>query len=76
VAPSDATGTVQFKDKFQDKITTLGEVSVRTGGLAVLITKKLTKGVHSLTAMFTPRDPVAFKPSTSNTMTVEVGGDW
>jgi hypothetical protein len=70
VAPPEATGTVQFKDK----TTALGDpVQVRPGGLAVLITKKLAKDEHSLTATFIPKDPTAFKPSTSNTVKVKVG---
>jgi hypothetical protein len=48
---------------------------VRPGGLAVLITKKLARGEHSLTAMFIPKDLTVFKPSTSNTVKVEVGDD-
>jgi hypothetical protein len=69
VAPPDATGKVQFKDKFMDKTTALGDpVQVRSGGFAVLLAKKLAKGEHSLTAMFIPSDPTAFKPSTSNTV--------
>jgi hypothetical protein len=72
VAPPDATGTVQFKDK----TITLGEpVQVRLGGLAVLITDKLGRGEHSLTAMFIPTDPAAFKPSTSKTVRVRVWND-
>jgi hypothetical protein len=76
VTSPDATGTVQFKDKVKDKTTALGgPVQVRPGGLAVLITKKLARGEHSLTAMFIPKDLTVFKPSTSNTVKVEVGDD-
>ncbi|HET9257443.1 MAG TPA: Ig-like domain-containing protein [Pseudonocardiaceae bacterium] len=73
VAPPDASGTVQFKDRFKDKTTALGDGPVRPGGLAVLLIKKLADGEHSLTATFTPQDPAAFAPSTSNTMRVEIG---
>jgi hypothetical protein len=73
VAPPNATGTVQFTDKFKDKTTALGDAPVRSGGLVMLLTKKLANGGHSLSAMFTPTDPAVFQPSTSNTVRVEVG---
>ncbi|HET9257121.1 MAG TPA: Ig-like domain repeat protein, partial [Pseudonocardiaceae bacterium] len=76
VSPPGATGTVQFKDKFNGKTRALGDpVPVRVGGLAVLITAKLTRGTHSLTAMFTPDDSNAFTSSTSKTVRVQVGRD-
>jgi len=76
VAPPKATGTVLFKDEFRAKTTARGDpVLVRPGGLAVLITKKLAGGVHSLSAMFIPKDPAAFQPSTANTVKVGVGDD-
>ncbi|MGH3764695.1 MAG: Ig-like domain repeat protein [Pseudonocardiaceae bacterium] len=81
VAPADATGTVQFRDKGgdkgRDKTTALGDAPVqgRFGGLALLITKKLVKGEHELTAKFIPQDRTAFKPSKSNKVEVKVGDD-
>lgn len=36
-----------------------------TAGVAFLNTATLTKGTHTLTAVFTPTNPVAFGPSTS-----------
>jgi hypothetical protein len=76
VAPPGASGTVQFTDRLENKTTVLGDpMQVRPGGLAVLITKRLTRGAHSLTAMFIPKDPAAFKPSTSNTVRIEIGDD-
>jgi Bacterial Ig-like domain (group 3) len=76
VAPPDATGTVQFKDRFNGRSSALGDpVPVRVGGLAVLLTAKLARGTHSLTAMFIPGDSNAFTPSTSKTVRVQVGRD-
>jgi hypothetical protein len=75
MTPPNATGTVQFTDKIKDKTAVLGPVPLRAGGLAVLITTKLATGEHSLTATFTPTDPKAFTPSTSNTVRIHVDGD-
>ncbi len=61
VAPFNAAGTVQFKDD----TTTLGAPLPVTAGFAILKTSTLTKGTHTLTAVFTPTNPVAFGPSTS-----------
>ena len=61
VAPLGAAGTVQFTDG----TTTLGTPVPLIGGFAFLNTSTLTKGTHSLTAVFTPTNPVAFSPSTS-----------
>lgn len=61
VAPFGATGTVQFTDG----TTTLGAPVPVTGGVAFLSTSRLTTGTHTLTAVFTPTNPVAFNPSTS-----------
>ncbi|MGH3769187.1 MAG: hypothetical protein ACRDS0_17470 [Pseudonocardiaceae bacterium] len=36
-----------------------------TAGLAFFTTPPLAKGNHTLTAVFTPTNPVAFGPSTS-----------
>lgn len=71
VTPPNATGTVQFTDKFLGKTSAVGDpVPVRLGGLAVVLTTKLAKGTHQLTAIFTPHNPTAFKPSTSTTLPV------
>ncbi|MGH3822781.1 MAG: Ig-like domain repeat protein [Pseudonocardiaceae bacterium] len=61
VAPFNAAGTVQFKDG----TTTLGAPVPVAAGFAFLKTSTLTKGTHTLTAVFTPTNPVAFGPSTS-----------
>jgi hypothetical protein len=65
VAPTNATGTVQFKDG----TTNLGTPVPVIGGIAVGPVSVLGKGQHQLIAVFTPTDPTKFKPSTSNTVT-------
>lgn len=60
VSPQDATGTVQL----QDGTTTLGDPQPLTDGFAIII-RPLPPGPHSLTAMFTPRNPRKFGPSTT-----------
>lgn len=59
VKPADATGTVQFRDGDTD----LGMPRPAIGGLALTVTSKLTKGTHSLTAVFTAANQAAFGPS-------------
>ncbi len=59
VSPANTTGTVQFKDGD----TELGIPRPVIGGFALTVTSKLTKGTHSLTAVFTPANQVAFGPS-------------
>jgi hypothetical protein len=72
VTPPSSTGTVQFNDKFKGDTIALGDaVQVRPGGLAVQLTKTLAKGEHALTATFTPKDPMAFKPSMSDVVRVK-----
>jgi hypothetical protein len=68
VAPAGAAGTVQFKDG----TTALGAPVRVFGGTAYLLTSKLTKGTHSLTAVFTPTNPAAFGPSTSSPVSLTV----
>jgi Bacterial Ig-like domain (group 3) len=65
VAPPNAAGTVQFKDG----TTNLGAPVPVAGGVAVGPVSVLSRGPHSLTAVFTPTDPTKFKSSTSNTVT-------
>ncbi|MGH3785688.1 MAG: Ig-like domain-containing protein [Pseudonocardiaceae bacterium] len=67
VAPTGAIGTVQFLDG----TTKLGSPVPVTGGTASLLTR-LTKGPHSLTAVFTPTNPAHFTTSTSPPMLVNV----
>ena len=69
VAPFNAAGTVQFNDG----TTALGAPVPVSNGFALLFVGTLTSGEHSLTAVFTPTDPAAFTPSTSNT--VRFGGN-
>lgn len=67
VQPGDADGTVQFTDNG----TNLGDrVPVRRG--YVLVGARLPVGQHTLTAVFTPDDPVAYGPSTSAAADVTV----
>lgn len=66
VSPNDADGTVQFTDDGND----LGSPVRVAGGQAILVTRDLTSGIHSLTAVFSPTDPAAFAPSKSSTVTV------
>jgi hypothetical protein len=68
VAPVGATGTVQFKDG----TIALGAPVPVFSGTAFLLTSKLTKGTHSLTAVFTPANPAAFGPSTSSPVSLTV----
>ena len=65
VAPSDAVGTVQFKDNGHNID---GPVPV-FGGVAVGPFTGLPPGQHSVTAVFSPTNPAKFKTSTSNTVT-------
>jgi hypothetical protein len=75
VAPPTATGTVQFTDKFMGTTSAVDDpVPVRLGGLAVVLTTKLAKGTHQLTAIFTPQNPTAFNPSTSATGPIVING--
>ena len=60
VAPANASGTVQF----MDGTTKLGVPVPVFSGFALLITP-LSKGAHSLTAVFAPTHSAAFAPSTS-----------
>lgn len=68
VSPDNAAGTVQLKDA----TTNLGNPEQVSGGVVIFI-QMLGNGRHALTAMFTPTDPAAFGPSTSNTVTVRFG---
>jgi phosphate ABC transporter phosphate-binding protein len=70
VSPAGAAGTVQFRDGD----TELGLPQPLVGGLALTITSKLTKGTHSLTAMFTPANQTAYGPSTPPPTSLSVIG--
>ncbi|MGH3787960.1 MAG: Ig-like domain-containing protein [Pseudonocardiaceae bacterium] len=61
VTPFTAAGTIQFADG----TTTLGAPVPVAAGFAFLTTSAPARGPHTLTAVFTPTDPVAFGPSTS-----------
>lgn len=65
VLPNNAAGIVQFKDGN----TNLGGPRPVMGGFAVGHLMFLEGGPHSITAVFTPANPAAFQPSTSNTAT-------
>ncbi len=68
VSSSASTGTVQF----MDGSTAIGSPMPVVGGMAIGVTSKLTEGMHSLTAVFTPTDPAAFGPSPSNAVSLKV----
>ncbi|MGH3873531.1 MAG: Ig-like domain repeat protein [Pseudonocardiaceae bacterium] len=68
VTPFTAAGTVQFKDG----ATALGAPVPVTGGFAFLNISTLARGTHTLTAVFTPTNPVASGPSTSPPVTLTV----
>lgn len=65
VAPTDATGTVQFMDNGVN----MGSPVPVVRGVAIGSLRFLPTGAHSLTAVFTPTNPAAFEPSTSNVVT-------
>jgi hypothetical protein len=66
VAPSNAAGTVQFKDGN----TNLDGPRPVLGGVAIGQLTFLGQGQHTITAVFTPANAAAFLPSTSNAQTV------
>lgn len=68
VVPSDAGGTVTFRDGAE----ATGQPVPVTGGSAKFATAELEAGEHQLSAVFTPDDPLAFLPSTSDTVTYAV----
>ncbi|MGH3695423.1 MAG: Ig-like domain-containing protein [Pseudonocardiaceae bacterium] len=61
VAPTNAAGTVQFKDGNRN----LDGPRQVIGGFAIGQLMFLGGGEHSITAVFTPANPAEFKPSTS-----------
>ncbi|WP_052432739.1 Ig-like domain-containing protein [Streptacidiphilus carbonis] len=75
VTPSDAVGSVTFRDAGNG--ATLGTVAL-SGGSASLTVSNLAEGDHSLTASFTPADPAAFAASSATavpfTVTAPTGG--
>jgi hypothetical protein len=66
VAPSNAAGTVQFKDGN----TNLDGPRQVFAGIAIDPLTFLNQGQHTITAVFTPADPAAFLPSMSNAESV------
>jgi len=66
VAPSTATGSVQFRDGS----TPIGASTTVTAGVAQITTNALALGSHSLTAQFTPTNN--FTGSTSSPVTLQV----
>ena len=69
VTGDGAAGSVEFLDGSNS----LGSADV-SGGTATKTVTMPSAGSHSLTAKFTPNDPAAFKPSTSDPVTVTVTG--
>jgi hypothetical protein len=70
VAPVGVAGTVQFTGGG----TNLGAPRPVVGGFALTVTAKLIAGVHSLAAVFTPADQVAFGPSAPPPVSLTVIG--
>jgi phosphate ABC transporter phosphate-binding protein len=70
VSPANATGTVKFKDGD----TELGTPRPVIDGFALTVTSKLTKGTHSLTAVFTAANQAIFGPSTPSPVSLTVIG--
>ncbi|MGH3875019.1 MAG: Ig-like domain repeat protein [Pseudonocardiaceae bacterium] len=71
VVPDGAVGRVQF----QDGTSALGSPVPVINGSATMITTSLTQGTHSLTAVFIPRKPAVYGPSTSPAVSVTVTGE-
>lgn len=65
MAPPNATGAVQFRDGDRN----LDGPRQVIAGIAIGQLTFLGGGSHSITAVFTPANPAAFQPSTSNTVT-------
>ena len=66
VAPSGATGTVQFKDSG----TNIGSPVTVSGGVATQTFTPATSGPHAVTAVFTPSALSGYAASTSSPLTV------
>jgi hypothetical protein len=61
LTPSNAAGTVQFKDG----ASSLGAAQAVSAGKATLVTSTLPVATHTISAVFTPTDPTAFTTSTA-----------
>lgn len=70
VNPATAAGSVQFKDGSAN----IGDPVPVTNGSASQTTSTLAVGQHQLTAVFTPANPAAFGPSTSQTVPFVISG--
>jgi Bacterial Ig-like domain (group 3) len=68
VSPTTAIGRVQFKDG----ATNLGGLMPVSNGIASAPSTTLAVGSHSLTAVFIPDNPAAYRTSTSPTVTFVV----
>lgn len=68
LSPSNATGTVIFKDG----TTTLASAANVQGGKATLITSSLDEGEYTITAEYSPAQNANFAPSTSAPMSYEI----
>jgi Bacterial Ig-like domain (group 3) len=67
LTPTNATGTVQFKDGTTNLSIPLPVVA----GIAIGPVSTLRRGTHSLSAVFIPTNPSKFQPSTSTTVTAK-----
>lgn len=72
VGPTNAVGAVQFDDA--DTGAVLGHAPVADGN-ATMVVSTLPPGEHSITAQFVPTWSTDFSPSTSEPVTVNVGGE-
>lgn len=68
VSPRGVPGTVEFLDG----TAALGAQPVKRNGTAQFTSRTLAPGRHTLTARFTPADPMAFGTSTSPPVTLTV----
>lgn len=71
IAPPGAVGTIQF----MDDTSALGDPTPVTDGFTLLITP-LSKGEHSLTAVFSPADQAAIVASASPPVVLTVSPRW
>ncbi|MGH3972613.1 MAG: Ig-like domain repeat protein [Pseudonocardiaceae bacterium] len=70
VTPTDAAGTVQFRDGSAN----IGDAVTVSNGTASQTTTTLDAGSHQLTAVFTPTNTALFSGSTSSPVTFVVAG--
>lgn len=67
-----AAGTIQFFDTFAGTSVPVTDPVPARKGRAVVVVAPLAAGEHVFTAVFTPADPAAYQPSTSEGEEVEI----